>query len=137
MTIEEEIERIHQRMDSFVDQVTETKKLQESQEMNVIRKVENAIKVSHNFLAEYKEVQETTDRIKNSLTERFSDEVKKIQKENALFKVDLTNRFNDLEKYIKNERFHSILLELNKLEDEYHDKAIKIVKKMAAKKKCK
>jgi len=80
------------------------------------------------------QITEIGKKITDIVYEHISKNYQDSERKNGNFKNELLGKFNELESYIKNERFHNILTELNKLEDEYHNKAVKIVKKMATKK---
>lgn len=133
-SIRSEIRAINQRMDSFVDQITQIKMFHHNHTDDLYKKVEQKIESYSVVLSKYEKVSTVCSQIKEKLTKHYDEKIQEVKDFKNDFMLGMISRFNTLEDYIKNERFHSILTELNKLEDEYHEKAVKMVKKMAVKK---
>jgi len=131
------LNRINERMDSFVDQITQLKMFHHKKTDDIHKEMIKKIESYSEYLRKYDNISEIKKDLKKDVEKFFNDKVKEVNDSKSEFILDLISRFNNLESYIKNERFHSILVELNKLEDEYHDKAVKMVKKMAIKKQGK
>ncbi len=130
--LEHKITSINSRMDSFVQQIHDFK--------NAIDKtMDNLEKQYVGFRNERLALQ----RVKDDRNEKYEEQnrktienfcnnvLDKIKKEYAKDKKELIKKTNFLEQCIKNDKFHSLLNQLNKLEDEFHEKAVKIVKKVA------
>ena len=65
--------------------------------------------------------------INNVFSEKLIDAKKELTKRYENFVGDIISRIDRVESYLKNDKFHDILMELTKLEDEFHQRAIALV----------
>lgn len=124
--IENSLKNINDRMDSFVDQITQTKQSVYDLCQQNLQKLENQVNRNREFLSGYEKLKDITGILSKKLKDDFKEEVKKNNDNLQAVTLDLIKRFNSLEDYIKNDRFHSLLIDINKLEDKFHKEAFKI-----------
>jgi len=103
-----------------------------SQYDRIINTEEDKIKTASKFINSYvnKEINKST-KILGKKVENF---INNKNEEINQFKKYMQCKFDSLESYIKNQKFHDVLDQLAKLEDEFQQKAIDLVKRTSLKK---